>query len=146
MWFHFRTGRVEWVEQTHEKLVKDLQTITKWACQWKIGFNHDITKQAIEVIFSVKKKEPEHPELLFSGTPVSREDHTKYLRVYLVYLVYLDSGLTHSKHIREAVMKATKGASLLKYQSKYVSRKVLDLPYNLDVRPHLDYGDVMYHN
>ena len=43
-------------------------------------------------------------------------------------------------------MKATKGVSLLKYLSKYVSRKVLDLSYKLYVRPHLDYGDVIYHN
>ena len=71
---------------------------------------------------------------------MSREDHTKHLGIYL------DSELSFSKHIREAVMKATKGVSLLKYLSKYVSRKVLDLSYKLYVRPHLDYGDVIYHN
>ena len=130
---------VQSLDQTHDKLVKDLQTITNWAFQWKMVFNPDITKQATEVIFSVKKKKPEHPELLFSGIPVSREDHTKHLGVYL------DSGLNFSKHIREAVMKATKGVSLLKYLSKYVSRKVHDLLYKLYVRPHLDYGDVIYH-
>ena len=132
--------RVEGVDQTHEKLVKDLQTITNWAYQWKMVFNPDLTKQAIEVIFSVKKNKPNHPELIFNGIPVSREDHTKHLGVFL------DSGLNFSKHIREAVMKATKGISLLKYLSKYVSRKVLDLSYKLYVRPHLDYGDVIYHN
>ena len=132
--------RVEGVDQTHEKLIKDLQTVTNWAYQWKMVFNPDLTKQAIEVIFSVKKNKPNHPELIFNGIPVSREDHTKHLGVYL------DSGLNFSKHIREAVMKATKGISLLKYLSKYVSRKVLDLSYKLYVRPHLDYGDVIYHN
>ena len=91
-----------------------------------------MNKQAIEVIFSVKKKKPEHLNLLFNHIPVSREDHTKHLGVYL------DSGLSFSKHVREAVMKATKGVSLLKYLSKYVSRKVLDLSYKLYVRPHLD--------
>ena len=60
--------------------------------------------------------------------------------------VYLDSRLDFAKHIREAVIKASKGISLLKYLSKYVSRKVLDLCYKLYVRPHLDYGDVIYHN
>ena len=38
-------------------------------------------------------------------------------------------------------MKATKGIRLLKYLSKYVSRKVLNLPYKL----YIDYGDVTYH-
>ena len=47
---------VEGIEQTHEKLVKDLQTVAIWAHQWKMVFNPDVTKQAIEVIFSVKKK------------------------------------------------------------------------------------------
>ena len=34
----------------------------------------------------------------------------------------------------------------MKYLSKYVSRNVLALTYILYVRPHLDYGDVIYHN
>ena len=34
---------------------------------------------------------------------------------------------------------------LLKYLSKYVSRDVLDQTYKLYVRPHLDYGGIMYH-
>ena len=103
-------------------------------------FNPDVTKQAIQIIFSVKKKKPEHSELLFNNIPVSREEYTNHLGVYL------DSGLNFSKHIREAIIKATKCVSLLKYLSKYVSRKVLDLSYKLYVRPHLDYGDVIYHN
>ena len=132
--------RVEGIDLTHDKLTKDLQKVTSWAYQWKMVFNPDITEQAIEVIFSVKKIKSSHPELTFNDIPVSREEHTKHLGVYL------DSSLNFSKHIREAVMKASKGISLLKYLSKYVSRKVLDLSYKLYVRPHLDYGDVIYHN
>ena len=103
-------------------------------------FNPDITKQSIEEISSVKKKKSEHPKLLFNSIPVSRKDNTRHLAVYL------DGGLTFSKHIREAVIKATKVVSLLKYLSKYVSKKVLDLSYKLYVRPHLDYGDVIFNN
>ena len=131
---------VSGIDETHEKLEKDLQTITTWAHQWKMVFNPDLTKQAIEVIFSVKTKKPVHSALVFNGIPVSREDHTKHLGVYL------DSRLNFSKHIREAVKNASKGLSLLKYLSKYVSRKVLDMSYKLYVRPYLDYGDVIYHN
>ena len=47
--------RVEGVVLTHEKLIKDLQTVTNWAYQWKMVFNPDLTKQDIEIIFSVKK-------------------------------------------------------------------------------------------
>ena len=38
------------------------------------------------------------------------------------------------------------GISILKFLSKYVSKDVLNLSYKLYVRPHLDYGDVIYHN
>ena len=75
--------RVEEVNETHEKLIKDLQTVTNWAYQWKMVFNPDITKQAIEIIFSVKKKKPAHPELFFNSVPVFREEHTNHLGVYL---------------------------------------------------------------
>ena len=128
------------VQVTHEQLVEDLQTVSNWGYQWKMVFNPDITKQAVEVIFSVKKKKPFHPDLTFNGIPVAREDFTKHLGLYL------DSRLNFAKHISEGVRKATKGLSLLKYLSKYVSRKTLDLSYKLYVRPHLDYGDVIYHN
>ena len=103
-------------------------------------FNPDITKQAIEVIFSVKHIKPKHPDLIFNEIPVSREDYTKHLGVYL------DNRLNFSKHIKEAVVKATKGLAILKHLSKYVSQTILDLCYKLYIRPHLDYGDVIYHN
>ena len=127
------------ITDTHEQLVEDLKTVSTWGHQWKMVFNPDITKQAVEVIFSVKKKKPYHLDLDFNGIPVAREDHTKHLGLHL------DSRLNFSKHISEAVRKATKGLSL-KYLSKYVPRKILDLSYKLYVRPLLDYGDVIYHN
>ena len=132
--------RVEGVDPTQIKIIEDLQTVSDWAHQWKMVFNPDITKQAIEVIFSVKKNKPDHPELIFNDIPVARKDHTKHLGVFL------DNRLNFSKHTKEAIIKAKKGINLLKYVSKYASRNVLDTCYKLYVRPHLDYGDVIYHN
>ena len=34
---------------------------------------------------------------------------------------------------------------LIRHLSQYVSRDVLDQMYKLYVRPHLDYGDIVYH-
>ena len=73
---------VKGVDQTHEKLEKDLQTVTKWACPWKMVFNPDITKQAIEIIFSCKNKKTDHAEHTFNGIPIAREPFTKRLGVY----------------------------------------------------------------
>ena len=75
-----------------------------------------------------------------NGVPVARQDHTKHLGLFL------DSALNFSKHVKETILVAFKGISLLKYLSKYVDRKVLNLSYKLYVRPHLDYGDIIYHN
>ena len=44
-------------------LVADLVTVTAWAHQWKMVFNPDISKQAIEVVFSAKKNKVNHPNL-----------------------------------------------------------------------------------
>ena len=68
-------------------------------------FNPDITKQAIEVIFSCKSRKNEHPDLTFSGIPIASKPFTKY-----------------------------------------VDRNALSLSYKMYIRPHLDYGDVTYHN
>ena len=134
-------SRVKGIEEAHDDmLVDDLETVSKWAVQWKMTFNPDLTKQAIEVVFSAKKNKLEHPNLSLNDIPVAKKDDTKHLGVYL------DSALNFSKHVREAVLKAHKGLSLLRFLSRYVSRRVIDLCYKLYVRPHLDYGDIIYHN
>ena len=132
--------RVNNVNMTHEQLVGDLKTINNWANQWKMEFNPDITKQAIEVIFSAKYKKESHPPLHFNGIPVSRETSTKHLGIIL------DDRLTFRKHILEAITKAKKGFALMEFLSKYVTPLVLDKTYKMYIRPHLDYGDVIYHN
>ena len=53
--------KVRNIQDTQEQLTDDLDKITNWAWQWKMEFNPDINKQAIEVIFSHKKKKPVHP-------------------------------------------------------------------------------------
>jgi hypothetical protein len=46
----------------------------------------------------------------------------------------------------EAIEKAKKGLSLMRFLTKHVNRKVLDLTFKMHVRPHLEYGDVIFHN
>ena len=57
----------------------------------------------------------------------------------------LDSCLNFNSHVREKIISARRGISVIRYLSKYVSRDVLDQMYKLYVRPHLDYGDNIYH-
>ena len=129
------------VNATQERLMRDLEKITAWAHQWKMKFNPDITKQAIEVVFSCKyaKTKPTHPPLTFNNIPVARQPSTKHLGIIL------DDKLSFAEHIREAILKAKKGLALMKFLSNKVSSRVLELTFTMYVRPHLDYGDVIYH-
>ena len=57
----------------------------------------------------------------------------------------LDNKLGFQSHIREVILKAWRGMGMIKYLSKYSYREVLNQVYKLYIRPHLDYGDIMYH-
>ena len=62
-----------------QELNNDLCRITDWAHQWKMLFNPDISKQAVEVIFSNKKNKSVLDPLSFNGIPVKSVDETKHL-------------------------------------------------------------------
>ena len=117
----------------------DLKFIEKWAYQWKMQFNPDKNKQAIQVIFSHRKSKPIHPPLTFNRSEVVTLDEHKHLGFFL------DSALSFLRHTKEIIIKARRGVGIIRFMSKYVSRNVLDQMYKLYVRPHLDYGDLIYH-
>ena len=122
-----------------DQLNRDLKVVTDWAYQWKMQFNPDINKQAVQVIFSQKRTKLIHPPLFFNDAPVVIKDEQKHLGMVL------DSALNFRSHVREKIISARKGIGVIRYLSKYVSRDVLDQMYKLYVRPHLDYGDIIYH-
>ena len=123
-------------DEAAASLNQDLERVSLWAWQWKMQFNCDKTE---EVIFSVKRSKIEHPTLNLGINDVTRNDEHKHLGLIL------DSKLNFKSHIRQAILKARRGIGMIKYLSKYVSRGVLDQIYKLYVRPHLDYGDIIYH-
>ena len=50
----------------------DLETINKWAHQWKIPFNLDPNEQATKVLFSRKIISDNNPKLTFNGNHVQQ--------------------------------------------------------------------------
>ena len=60
-------------------LSQDLNAITNWAFQWKMIFNHDLSKLVQEVIFSRKIKKLLHPTLLFNNIQLSSSLFQKHL-------------------------------------------------------------------
>ena len=77
--------------------------------------------------------------ILFNASPVLTVDQHKHLGIIL------DSKLSFSAHIQEAINKSRKAIGMLKFMSRYLPRNTLNELYKLYVRPHLDYGDVIYH-
>ena len=57
----------------------------------------------------------------------------------------MDSALNFHSHVKEKIVIARRGIGEIHHLSKYVTRDVLDQIYKLYVRPHLDYGDIIYH-
>ena len=115
----------------------DLELISKWAHDWRMSFNPDPQKQAVELIFSKKKTETNHPQILFNNTPVMQVIEHKHLGFVL------DSKLSFSSHIKAAISKAIKGIGMLRFLSRYLPRNTLNELYKLYIRPQIDYGDVV---
>ena len=124
------------VNRTAAELNNDLERVRLWAWQWKMHFNAEKTE---EIIFSTKMNKPNHPVLMFGGNEVVKKTDHKHLGIVL------DEKLNFQAHITEAISKARRGIGLIRYLSQYVPRHVLDQIYKLHVRPHLDYGDIVYH-
>ena len=77
------------------QLNRDLKIISEWAYQWKIQFNPDINKQAVQVIFSQKRNKSIHPSLLFNEAPVVMKDEQKR------FSMILDSVLNFHSHVKK---------------------------------------------
>ena len=133
--------KVRDIHLAQETLTNDLDKITCWAKKWRMKFNPEISKQAIEVIFTSRysKGKGDHPLLTFNDIPVARQDSTKHIGMIL------DEKLSFNQHIIEKIEKAKKGLSLMKFLSTFINRKTLDLTFKMHVRPHLEYGDIIYH-
>ena len=99
-------------------------------------FNADKSE---DILSSTKRKQPFHPPTELGSQAIVRKNEHKDLGVIL------DSKLSFQSQVREAEIKARRGIGLIKCLSKYASRDVLDQVYKLYVRPHLDYGDVIYY-
>ena len=102
-------------------------------------FNPDPSKQAQEVIFSRKSKRSTHPPLVFNNNNVSQTYSQKHLGVIL------DFKLTFEEHLNNVLAKVNKAVGLLrKLRNILLPRAMLITIHKTFIRPHLDYGDVLY--
>ena len=113
---------------TSQKLNNDLHKVSLWVYKLKMSFNPDPSKQAQEVIFSRKINELHHPPLFLNNSTIQQISSQKRLGIHL------DEELTFKHHINEKISKA----------NNIPPRSALLTIYRSFIRPHLDYGDVIY--
>ena len=125
-------------QRSCEELNRDLTRISEWARQWKMSFNPDPSKQAVEVYFTRKLLPANAPATSFNNTDISVSDYQKHLGLTL------DTKLSFDRHLEEKIQKANKGIGLINRLRRHVPRNSLLTLYKSYIRPHLDYGDIIY--
>ena len=118
-------------------LNNDLDKVSLWANKWKTSFNPDPSKQAQEVLSSRKINKVYHPPLLFNNSTVQQISSQKHLGIHL------DEELTF-KHINKKINKANKSIGIIRKFNNILLRSSLLTIYRSFIRPHLNYGDVIY--
>ena len=131
-------SKIENKSYSNFQLNKDLETIIKWAFQWKMLFNPDPVKQAIEVCFSHKWDKVVYPPLQFNNNDVQSANSQKHLGLVL------DSKLDFNEHVNNKINKCNKSIGIMKKLSLTLSRNSLLTIYKTFVRPILDYADLIY--
>ena len=97
-----------------------------------------MNKQAQEVIFSGKLNKPSHPKIVFDSVPVVCTDWQKHLGMYL------DNALNFNLYIKEKMSKEMKEIGLIQNLNKTLPRHSVITICKSFVRPHLNYGDIIY--
>ena len=103
-----------------------------------MSFNPDPTKQAQELIFSRKVQTTNPPPLFFNGNVVPKTTLQKHLGMFP------DSKLNFSEHLKTIFQKTNKTIGLLRKLQTLLPRAPLITIYKSFIRPHLDYGDMIY--
>ena len=126
------------IDLSSKQLNNYLKKVLDWTYQWKISFNPDLSKQAREVIFSRKASRVDHPVVTFNNSPVACTPCQKQ------FGLYLDERLNFSHHIKEKISKACKDIGVIRKLHYILPRHSLLTIYKSFIRPHLDYGDIIY--
>ena len=128
------------INRSVNELNCDLEKVSNWAYQWKMQFNPDPNKQANEVIFSRKSNSNSfpYPPVKFNENNITKCSYQKHLGIVL------DLKLNCNTHIDQKIKKCNKLIGLMKRLSVNLPRSALLTIYKSFIRPHLEYGDILY--
>ena len=103
-----------------------------------MSFNPDLSKQAQQVIFSRKLQKSTHSTLSFINNTVTQSVTQKHLGMLL------NTKLDFQGHLKSILNKVNKTIGLLRKLHNTLPRLPLLTIYKSFIRPHLDYGDIIY--
>ena len=116
----------------------DLQIISNSAFQWKMQFNPYPSKQAQEAYFLNKSNNENSLPVTFNNAKVVTCSTHRHLGLLL------DKRLSFNEHIQSKMNKCYKMIGVIKRLSVNLPRDALLRIYKSFIRPHLDYGDIIY--
>ena len=130
---------VQNVNTSASHLNSDLKSkISNWAFEERMSFTPDPSKQAQELIFSCKIQKTCHPSIYFNDKSVKQVPSQKHLGLIL------DTNLNFLEHLKNILNKINENIGLLRKLQNILPLESLLTIYKSFVRPHLDYGDVIY--
>ena len=103
-----------------------------------MNFNPDPSKQAQEVMFSRKLQKTNHNQVYFNQNSVKQVPSQKHLGMYL------DTKLNFQERLNNVLSKVNKTIGLSRKFQAFLLRQCLVTVYTAFIRPHLDYGDIIY--
>ena len=109
------------IKKATNDLNNDLTKITKWAFQWKMNFNLDVSKQAHEVIFSRERSVASHAPLTFNNIPVAQTNSEKHLGMQL------DKKLNLEEHLNKVESKVNKTIGIIRKLQNVLPRSSYNL-------------------
>ena len=123
--------------ESKAKLCRDLGRFAGWAYQWKMSFNPDPSKKAMEVHFSRKINPLDTQPVYFNNLAVGSCETHKHLDLLL------DKRRAFDRHVEEMILKANKGIELITRLRRYLAKNSLLTIYKAFIRPQVDYGDLI---
>ena len=111
--------------KARQKLDRDLGRVAGWAYQWKMSFNPDPSKQAVEVHFSRKINPVDTPPVYFNNFAVATCEIHKHLGLLL------DKRLAFDRHVEEMILMANKGIGLITRLRRYLPRNSVNYSQGL---------------
>ena len=121
--------------ESSAKLGRHLGRVAVWAYQWKMLFNPNPSKQAVEVHVSRKINPVDTSPVYFNNLVEACCETHKHL------VLWLDKRLAFDRHVEEMILRDNKGIGLITRLRRYLPRYFLSTIYKAFIRPQLDYGD-----